>query len=133
MNRSRTPLALSFAVVLTACTNDEPPPAQGNRVSAPTADVVRIDPPDSTSGRAIYSHYCADCHDAGEGHPGTMRLSERERAGSPVLLRRTDLTPDYITLIVRNGLGMMPPFRPTEIADSELGALAVYVAGGAME
>lgn len=76
-------------------------------------------------GRVVYSHYCADCHNPGPGHPGTMRLADRLETG--VLREREDLAPAYVKFIVRNGYQMMPAFRPSEIPDSQLDDLAAYV------
>jgi hypothetical protein len=59
-----------------------------------------------------------------------MQLGERLGAERAVLRTRTDLTPEYVKAIVRNGFQMMPAFRPTEIADSELDALAAHVTAG---
>ena len=83
---------------------------------------------DPSQGRDVYGHYCAGCHDGGQGHPGTMQIAARSGAERSVLLSRRDLSPEFVINIVRNGLQMMPPFRPTEITDRELAALAQYVA-----
>lgn len=100
-----------------------------------TASDAAIEPPALATGtdkqvpepgQAIYRQYCGDCHDDGEGHPGTMRLAVR--LDNAVLRTRVDLSPAYVKWVVRNGYQMMPPFRPTEIADSDLDALAAYVA-----
>ena len=82
----------------------------------------------TASGDVLFSHYCGHCHNPGEGHPGTMRLGIRLAPEHAVLRQRDNLSPAYIKQIVRNGLGMMPPFRPTEISDMELESLASYVA-----
>ncbi len=102
-------------------------PAAVEAVSPAAATGAAIDPVAQEQGRGIYVHYCADCHDAGEGHPGTMRLAARLDAGNAVLTTRADLAPEYVKLIVRNGLGMMPAFRPSEVTDAELDVLAGYV------
>jgi (+)-pinoresinol hydroxylase len=83
----------------------------------------------NSAGKAVYVHYCAGCHDQGPGHPGTMRLEVRLGADGAVLRDRKDIAPEYVKIIVRNGFQMMPAFRPTEIADSELDDLAAYVTG----
>jgi mono/diheme cytochrome c family protein len=113
------------------CDRDEPvpqdagPPTQAGPKTVSTPSPAALSP-----GHAVYAHYCADCHDAGPGHPGTMQLGERLGAERAVLRTRTDLTPEYVKAIVRNGFQMMPAFRPTEIADSELDALAAHVTAG---
>ncbi len=78
-------------------------------------------------GEDVYGRYCEGCHAAGDGHPGTMRLAIRSGVEKSILMARDDLVPDYIKIVVRNGLGMMPAFRPTEIEDGELDALVRYI------
>jgi (+)-pinoresinol hydroxylase len=46
----------------------------------------------------------------------------------PVLLERTDLAPQIVAQVVRQGVLSMAPFRKTEITDAELAARAAYVA-----
>ncbi len=112
---------------------DEPSPAVA-ATTEPTAQnptpkaVAELRAPEP--GESIFLQYCADCHDRGHGHPGTMRLAVRlEHA---VLRTRTDLAPDYVKWVVRNGYQMMPPFRPTEITDGELDALAQFVSAATL-
>ena len=78
-------------------------------------------------GKVVYESYCASCHDAGPGHAGTMRLAIRLGEEKSVLIEREDLTTAYVKTIVRQGILLMPPFRPSEINDSELDALARYL------
>ena len=47
-----------------------------------------------------------------------------------MLLDRENLNEAYVQTVVRNGFQMMPPFRPTEISDRELEALATFVVSG---
>lgn len=133
---------LLFTLALGACGDDEtavsqirdePPP-----VAAATAQPAAQDPTATAAaetrapepGESTYLQYCADCHDRGEGHPGTMRLAARlEHA---VLRTRKDLSPDYVRWVVRNGYQMMPAFRPTEITDGELDALARFVSAATL-
>lgn len=87
-------------------------------------------PAPAASGKAVYEHWCAPCHAPGPGHPGTQSL-QLKYAGKlpPVLLDRTDLSPQAVAVFVRQGVLLMAPFRKTEITDTELGALTAYVAG----
>ncbi len=124
-------LLTTVAVLLaaTGCGSDKTAATQDQAQTQSAAQAPRspAPPADEKLGEAIYVHYCGDCHDAGEGHPGTMQLAARRGAEHSVLRTRADLTPDYVKLVVRGGFEMMPAFRPTEIADSELDALADYV------
>lgn len=79
-------------------------------------------------GQVLYQSWCLPCHDAGPGHPGTMALAVRVGEERSVLLERTDLTKDYVGVIARNGLQMMPPFRPTELSDADIEAIWAYMA-----
>jgi len=80
-------------------------------------------------GQVVYDHWCAPCHAEGMEHPGTMALSAKYQGQIPaVLIKRTDITPDFVKTFVRNGVSIMPFFRKTEISDKELDALAKYIA-----
>lgn len=91
----------------------QPPPAQ-----------VALDP---NAGQQVYEHYCVHCHAAGPGHPGTDMLAALYGEEKALIKGREDLNKEYVKTIVRNGLLEMAPFRPTEITDAELEALAEYV------
>jgi len=82
---------------------------------------------DSSTGEALYSTKCGICHDAGGMYPGYEALSHHSGQRQPVLSRRTDLTPDFVKLIVRKGIGQMPPLTPTYVDDRELGAITFYL------
>ena len=83
------------------------------------------------SGQAVYEHWCAPCHAPGPGHPGTQSLQLKYGGKTPpVLLERTDLSPQAVSAFVRQGVLLMAPFRKTEITDTELAALSAYVAKG---
>ena len=84
--------------------------------------------PAKPSGEAVYTHWCAPCHAAGPGHPGTDSLQLKYGGKMPaVLIERTDLTPQVVSTFVRQGVLLMAPFRKSEITDMELAALAAYV------
>jgi mono/diheme cytochrome c family protein len=89
-------------------------------------------------GREVFAERCAACHSAipkdtiGPPYlplmPGTQALQARYKGAKPAELdRRTDLTADFVTAIVRGGLGSMPFFRPTELSDDDLTALDAYL------
>ncbi len=80
-------------------------------------------------GNEVYLYWCAPCHDDGPRRPGTLALQFLYKGEKPAVLdQRTDLIPEYTKTIVRNGISIMPFFRKTEISDTELDALAAYLA-----
>jgi (+)-pinoresinol hydroxylase len=79
-------------------------------------------------GYVQYEDYCAVCHGAGVGKPGTLALQVKYKGTKPALLaNRTDLTPQLVKTYVRNGNFVMPFFRKTEISDADLDAIAAYL------
>jgi mono/diheme cytochrome c family protein len=84
--------------------------------------------PDLARGEAVFTYWCATCHSAGPGMPGTQALRAKYDGNLPaVLTERTDLTPELISFYVRNGISVMPFFRKTEVSDSDLEAVAAYI------
>jgi (+)-pinoresinol hydroxylase len=87
-------------------------------------------------GKRVYDYWCDTCHGSGlglpgfDGLPGTQQLKIKYRGTdvSPLLVERADLVPDFVKVIVRQGVSFMPQFRKTEISDSDLDALAAYLA-----
>ena len=80
-------------------------------------------------GQDVYNHWCAPCHAAGPGHPGTQSLQIKYSDNGPpaVLEQRKDLTPEFVQSMVRQGILLMAPFRKTEITDAELADIAAYL------
>jgi (+)-pinoresinol hydroxylase len=89
-------------------------------------------------GHGVFQQRCAACHGEIPAEifgppflppmPGTQALRARYSGALPAELeRRTDLTPEFVKAIVRNGQLSMPPFRPTEVSDEDLEALATYL------
>ena len=87
-------------------------------------------------GMQVYDYWCLPCHGPGLGLPGfaelpgtqQLRIKYRDTAVSPLLTERTDLAPEFVKVIVRQGVSFMPQFRKTEISDADLEALAAYLA-----
>ena len=83
------------------------------------------------NGSRVFDQWCRYCH----GEPassidmiGTQKLQERYQGAVPAKLEdRTNLTPEFIETIVRNGLGLMAHFRKTEISDEDMDALIAYL------
>ena len=81
---------------------------------------------------------CAPCHGAGvgdDGHamlPGTDALRIKYKGATPpvppLLEQRTDLTAPVLKVFLRHGSFSMPPFRPTELTDTEIADIAAYIA-----
>lgn len=80
-----------------------------------------------SAGGKVYDKWCSDCHTRADG-PGTVALQRKYKGAVPGLLeQRQDLNPDYIKIVVRQGISFMPSFRKTEISDAELALLANYL------
>lgn len=87
------------------------------------------DDPQVQHGHDVFQRWCAPCHGPGPHHPGTQALDVKYKGAEPPALEdRRDLTPDVTTYYVRHGVSVMPPFRKTEVDDSDLSALAAYLA-----
>lgn len=79
-------------------------------------------------GQDIYLKWCSACHMDSPFAAGTIRLRYSRGHDRAVVTRRDDLSRDYIKVLVRKGMNGMPLFRRTEIDDTELDALADYLA-----
>ena len=121
-------LVLLTCVLLSACSEDNPKSDMQEGLAIVNKVVEEVEEIAMISGEDIFNMHCLSCHAAGPGHPGTMRLELRLGKDKSVLTERDDLHPEYIKTIVRQGILLMPPFRPSEITDSELLALATYLA-----
>ena len=80
-------------------------------------------------GRAVFEQWCWECHGKRNPHgSGTWSLRKRDgEEPSPYIEDRAGLTYEYLELVVRNGQRFMPRFRYTEISDSELRDMSVYL------
>jgi len=116
------PFLAALALSLSAC----------GKTTTGSVVVAKPAPVDTSpkTGRELYEHWCADCHDAGPGHPGTLRMEGDFGAARSVLVGASGVNEELVKFAVRNGFAMMPPFRATEIPDAQLELLALYVAGG---
>lgn len=146
-------LAASLSLSLAACSDtDAPAPVQTG--AADTADAADAGTSISTTrapadtaaangtavattpvpehlreGQQLYQYWCSACHARGPGHPGTQALEARYAGAMPGTLEdRTNLTPEFVAVFVRNGISIMPFFRKTEINDEELAAIGAYLA-----
>ena len=94
---------------------------------------VRLEAPISRTGllergEAVYEYWCNTCHGPEMLKPGTAALEIKYRGELPAALtERTDMVPEFVELMVREGISMMPFFRPTEISDADLDAVTAYL------
>jgi (+)-pinoresinol hydroxylase len=103
----------------------------GLALAGPAMQTARAAEPSDpyAAGRAVYTKWCAPCHDPGVIHPGTNALTVKyQGVKSGVLLEWRDLQPELVRHLVRNGISVMPQFRKTEISDAELDALVNFLA-----
>lgn len=95
----------------------------------PSAATWAQPPTSLTDGARLYGRWCAACHDPGPGHPGTQALEALYQGRvSAVLAQREGLDVAFVTATVRSGRSVMPSFRRTELSDTELRALAQWLA-----
>lgn len=79
-------------------------------------------------GKQIFDRSCASCHAAGDRMPGTASLAEKYKGVLPAVLEeRNDMSLEFLSYYVRNGVLVMPPFRKVEVSDSDLEAMAAYL------
>ena len=79
-------------------------------------------------GEAVYDYWCRDCHGPEMLKPGTAALATQYQGALPAALEaRTDMTPEFVKFMVRQGISMMPFFRPTEISNADLEARSRYL------
>ena len=79
-------------------------------------------------GEAVYDYWCNTCHGPQMLKPGTAALAIKYRGElSATLTERTDMVPEFVELMVREGISMMPFFRPTEISNADLDAVTAYL------
>ena len=107
--------------------DSQPIPLYQSRGAPPPGDRLAA----GRDGRQLFRNRCGYCHMA--GGMGTNVLAARIKAGQmsagPALLEeRSDLTPDDVRTVVRNGKVAMPRLSRVEVTDPELDAIAAYLA-----
>lgn len=89
--------------------------------------------PDAARGKQLFQNHCTPCHAPGspDGRnvfAGTESLKNKYKGAVPAALEaRQDLPVALVEFVVRNGTMTMPPFRKTEISDSEMHDIAAYL------
>ncbi len=131
-------VGLSSLLGTTAATAD--PVASAENAWAPLTKAAAQPPKDARErrGQEVFAERCGACHAPvpkdmiGPPYmppmPGTQALQARYRGAKPAELeQRTDLTSEFLKVIVRGGLNSMPFYRPTELSDDDLAALTAYL------
>jgi len=86
------------------------------------------DAPSAAHGKQVFTYWCAPCHGAGPGHPGTDALASKYKGKQPgELEKRMDLSEALIRQVVRNGISVMPIFRKTEVSDADLADIVAFL------
>ncbi|MEM8936765.1 MAG: cytochrome c [Pseudomonadota bacterium] len=138
----------TLAITIASCSNDRSTqdtadrdgnaatesaaPVAGGPFSAPPSSHAQPMKPFSVdelynTPEKLYAVNCGICHAEGDNQAGTRRLANTRGEEYAVLVKRSDLHVDYVTYIVRHGLNMMPAFRPSELTDEEVSAIAEYI------
>jgi mono/diheme cytochrome c family protein len=84
-------------------------------------------------GKQVFDLWCGGCHKPIGPYvssvAGTVVLERKYQGAKPgALEQRTDLSAAVVKFYVRHGVKFMPYFRKTEISESDLDALAAYLA-----
>ena len=129
--QSRLFLGCTLSAVAFAAGAQTPGPAADGSVQQPTISWTWSTVTSQARGPRGYVQFerdCAVCHGSGPAKPGTRALRTKYQGKEPALLaERTDLAPDYIKTIVRQGITVMPPFRKTELSDTDLNDIVDYL------
>lgn len=80
---------------------------------------------DETADKQVFAARCAKCH--AESGTGTFMLGRRLGKDKAMLEARTDLAPELIRHVVRNGIVSMPAITRVEVTDAELDAIVRYL------
>lgn len=97
-------------------------------ILGPTFAVAQNAPPltaKQEQGQKLYRSTCFYCHS--DKVWGTFAIERRRGTSDALLEKRTDLVPEFVKSVVRNGLGSMPAYRRTELTDAEVDAIVAYL------
>lgn len=81
-----------------------------------------------SANEALFVEKCGMCHR--QMGMGTVILARRMDPKLAMLEARRDLTPDYVIQAARAGIGNMPRIPRGEVDDTQLRAIAAYLAKG---
>jgi len=79
----------------------------------------------ATSQAMIFAEKCAMCHR--QNGMGTNILARRLPLNQAMLEERTGLTPAFIRIAVRQGIGIMPPISRAEVSDAQLDTIVRHL------
>lgn len=86
---------------------------------------------DEANGKKVFDKWCVICHGeddaASGGGTATLKIMYRGTDIPPKLEDRTNLTREFLEVLVRQGRANMPNFRYTEITKSEFNDLVAYL------
>jgi mono/diheme cytochrome c family protein len=119
------PVGLLLAATLALAA---PPPRSGPPGGPPPAAAPA---PDPASGAGLFASHCGICHF--QMGPGTIMLGRRLGPEHALLAERTDLDPDYVKHVVREGIGGMPPQTRVDLTNVQLDAVAAWLTRPASE
>jgi mono/diheme cytochrome c family protein len=100
----------------------------GSELAALREDVLRLDK--LPKPQRLFEERCAICHGTTNHHPATLLLAKRYGPGKGSIVGRSDLTPEAVKSVVRNGQLEMYPFSKMDLSDEDLNEIANYVAEG---
>lgn len=89
------------------------------------AGVAAASGSDTAEGQRLFEQKCALCH--GAVGTGTMMLERRLGKDNALLAKRTDLQPEYVEAVLRNGIGSMPAITRVELTDAQMQQLIGYL------
>jgi len=143
MTAQRSILKLGAALLLLAIGASAGGETGKNLYDSSISGVIAAPPPLNAKerGHLVFDEWCSGCHapnyvpPSGVASPsplssalGTYTLRQKYGTSMPAAIeQRTDLNGDVITVFVRNGINLMPPFRKTEINGAELSDLVAYL------
>ncbi len=84
--------------------------------------------PADLTGKQLFQHKCAMCHDA--AGMGTGLLARRMKPEVAPLEKREDLSAAYVERAARVGILNMPPITRGDVSDAQLASIAQYLSKG---
>lgn len=100
---------------------------KGPEKSGPTQiEAVTFGLKSENAGERLFGQKCAFCH-VGKNTGTTMLKRRLDKSQPAELHKRTDLEPDYVRTVVRNGLVNMLSAQRAELSDADLDAIAQWL------